>query len=63
MTVKSPAELTAAAVNSPLIAEATVSPENTNIMTSKTTIPRGVLTIPMMEFPAFLDIVNHHPKD
>jgi len=63
MITISPAEETAAAVRSPEIAEAILSPARTIRMIKSTTIPRGVLIMLMME-PEFLGIGNDtSPKD
>lgn len=51
ITTKSPALLTAAAVRLPLMAEAMVSPERTNMMMNRMMIPRGVLIMLMIELP------------
>jgi hypothetical protein len=49
MTTNRPADETAAAVSSPDIAEATESPAITNMIINRTTIPKGVLIMPMIE--------------
>jgi len=63
MTTRRPADDTAAAVSSPDIAEAIVSPARTNMMTKSTMIPRGVLIMLMIvpELLAFLPIVHTPP--
>lgn len=60
MTTRSPADETAAAVSSPDMAEATVSPARTNMMMKSTMIPRGVL-IMLIIVPEFLAIVHTPP--
>lgn len=49
MITISPAEETAAAVRSPDMAEAMVSPAKTRRMIKRTTMPRGVLIMLIME--------------
>jgi hypothetical protein len=49
MITISPALDTAAAVREPEMAEATVNPASTNMIRSRTTIPRGVLIMLIME--------------
>ena len=61
MTTKSPAEETAAAVSSPDIAAATVSPERTNMIMKRTMIPKGVRMMPIIE-PDPLAIQHTPPK-
>lgn len=43
ITTNRPAELTAAAVSSPEIAEAILKPERTSMIMNRTIMPRGVL--------------------
>lgn len=64
MTTNRPALETAAAVSSPEIAEAIVSPESTSMMMNRTMMPSGVRIMPMMvpepdPLPIFQDLPSH----
>lgn len=62
ITTRSPALETAAAVSSPLMADAMVRPERTSMMMKSTMIPKGVLIMPMI-VPAALGIVQTPPPN
>jgi len=61
MTTKRPADETAAAVSSPEIAEAMLSPARTSMMMNSTMMPRGVLIMLIIVPPLFLGKVQTPP--
>ena len=62
ITTRNPAEETAAAVSSPDIADATLSPAKTRRMMKRITIPRGVRITPMIEPVELLPIQHTSQK-